>query len=323
MLNWFSKLTLEVILSTAFGLEAEVQNGKDNELLTEGKKFFSTPQIIRQISRLPFGPALLRFLAMLRRQRPEYFQEVATEILKARRQQGFSGRKDLLGLMMHATDETTTEGVSRLSDEEVVAQSVVFLLAGYETSSNTLAFTLYYLVVNPEMQEKLRTQIREALETNAKKGCLYDIVKNIDYLDCVIKESQRMCPPAVHVNRECHEDFDLSGIHIPAGTEVVIPIYALHHDPDAWEDSEKFDPERFRGARKDTHHPFQFLPFGGGPRNCIGMRFALLEIKIALVKILMKYKFVRSPETQVPVVLHPGATLSAKNGVLVRVETVL
>ena len=112
-----------------------------------------TPQIIRQISRLPFGPALLRFLAMLRQQRPEYFQEVATEILKARRQQGFSGRKDLLDLIMHATDETTTEGVSRLSDEEVVAQSVVFLLAGYETSSNTLAFTLYYLVVNPDARE--------------------------------------------------------------------------------------------------------------------------------------------------------------------------
>ena len=323
MLDWFSKLTLEVILSTAFGLEAEVQNGKDNELLTEGKKFFSTPQIIRQISRLPFGPALLRFLAMLRRQRPEYFQEVATEILKARRQQGFSGRKDLLDLMMHATDETTTEGVSRLSDEEVVAQSVVFLLAGYETSSNTLAFTLYYLVVNPEMQEKLRTQIREALETNAKKGCLYDIVKNIDYLDCVIKESQRLCPSAVHVNRECHQDFDLSGIHIPAGTEVVIPIYALHHDPDAWKDPEKFDPERFRGARKDTHHLFQFLPFGGGPRNCIGMRFALLEIKIALVKILSKYKFVRSAKTQVPLMLHAGGALSAKGGVLVIVESLL
>ena len=323
MLDWFSKLTLEVILSTAFGLEAEVQNGKDNELLTEGKKFFSTPQIIRQISRLPFGPALLRFLAMLRRQRPEYFQEVATEILKARRQQGFSGRKDLLDLMMHATDETTTEGVSRLSDEEVVAQSVVFLLAGYETSSNTLAFTLYYLVVNPEMQEELRTQIREALETNAKKGCLYDIVKNIDYLECVIKESQRLCPPAIHVNRECHEDFDLSGIHIPAGTEVVIPIYALHHDPDAWEDPEKFNPERFRGDKKNTHHPFQFLPFGGGPRNCIGMRFALLEIKIALVKILSKYKFVRSAKTQVPLMLHAGGALSAKGGVLVRVESLL
>ena len=323
MLDWFSELTLEAILSTAFGLEAEVQNGKDNELLTEGKKFFSTPQIILYLSRLPFGPALFRFLEMLRRRRPEYIQEVTTEILKARRQQGFSGRKDLLDLMMHATDETTTEGVSRLSDEEVVAQSVVFLLAGYETSSNTLAFTLYYLVVNPAMQEKLRTQIREALETNAKKGCLYDIVKNIDYLDCVIKESKRLCPPTVHVNRECHEDFDLSGIHIPAGTEVVIPIYALHHDPDAWEDSEKFDPERFRGARKDTHHPFQFLHFGGGPRNCIGMRFALLEIKIALVKILSKYKLVRSAKTQVPLMLNAGGALSAKGGVLVRVKSLL
>ena len=264
MLDWFSKLTLEVILSTAFGLEAEVQNGKDNELLTEGKKFFSTPQIIRQISRLPFGPALLRFLAMLRRQRPEYFQEVATEILKARRQQGLSGRKDLLDLMMHATDETTTEGVSRLSDEEVVAQSVVFLLAGYETSSNTLAFTLYYLVVNPEMQEKLRTQIREALETNAKKGCLYDIVKNIDYLDCVIKESQRLCPPAIHVNRECHEDFDLSGIHIPAGTEVVIPIYALHHDPDAWRTRKSLTPRDSEVQGKTPTIPFSSYPLGVG-----------------------------------------------------------
>ena len=92
---------------------------------------------------------------------------------------------------------------------------------------------------------------------------------------------------------------------------------------DAWKDPERFDPERFRGARKDTYHPFQFLPFGAGPRNCIGMRFALLEIKIALVKILMKYKFVQSPETQVPLVLHDGATMTAKNGVLVRVESVM
>ena len=323
MLDWFGRLTLEVILSTAFGVDAKIQMGENIEMLTEAKKLFEVPRMLRQIARLPFGKLILRSLSALRGDKPHYFNDVAKEIIKSRRQQGLTGRKDLLQLMMTATDETTVEGVSRLSDDEVVAQSIIFLLAGYETSSNTLAFTLYHLAVNPDIQDKLRSEINEAMETCARKKPLYEVAQNIEYLDCVIKEAQRLCPPAPIMNRECDEDFDLNGIHIPAGTEVVIPIYALHHDPDAWEDPEKFDPERFRGPAKDARHAFQFLPFGAGPRNCIGMRFALLEIKIALVRILMKYKFVRSPETQVPLVIHPGATLSAKGGVLVRVETVL
>ncbi|KAL9967761.1 hypothetical protein ACROYT_G026053 [Oculina patagonica] len=223
--------------------------------------------------------------------------------------------------MMTANEETTVEGVSRLSDEEIVAQAVVFLLAGYETSSNTLAFTTYFLALNPDVQDKLRAEIKEAMESNARKKPLFEVAQNMEYLDCVIKESQRLCPPGALTNRVCSEDFDLNVIHIPAGTEVVVAIYALHHDPDAWQDPEKFDPERFRGPSKDTRHVFQFIPFGAGPRNCIGMRFALMEIKIALVRILMKYKLVASPETQVPLKINAGLTLSAKDGVLVRVQS--
>ena len=323
MLEWFSKLTLEVILSTAFGVDAKIQMGENTEMLQEAKKLFQVPAIARQIARLPFGNAVLRLLQALRGTKPSYFIDVAEEIIKNRRQQGLTGKKDLLELMMTATDATTVEGISKLTDDEVVAQSVVFLLAGYETSSNTLSFTLYHLAVNPDVQDKLRSEISDALETNARKKPLYEIAQNIEYLDCVIKESQRLCPPAAQVNRECDEDYDLNGIRISKGTEIVIPIYALHRDPDAWEDPEKFDPERFRGPAKDALHAFQFLPFGGGPRNCIGMRFALMEIKIALVKILMKYKFLQSPETQVPLVIHPGLTLSAKGGVLVRVESIV
>ena len=196
----------------------------------------------------------------------------------------------------------------------------MFLLAGYETSSNALTFTLYHLAVNPHIQDKLRSEIKEAMESNAKKP-LYEVAQNIEYLDCVIKESQRLCPPTGQVNRECSEDYDLNGIHLPAGTEVMIPIYAMHHDRYAWEDPEKFDPERFRGPAKDTRHAFQFIPFGAGPRNCIGMRFALMEVKMALVKILMNYKFVASPETQMPLKMREGITLSAKDGVLVRVQS--
>ena len=99
-------------------------------------------------------------------------------------------------------------------------------------------------------------------------------------------------------------------------------MYFIHRDPEAWENPEKYDPERLRGPAKEARHAFQFLPIGDGPRNCIRMRFALMEIKIALVKILMKFKFERSPETQVPLAIHAGFTLPPKGGVLVRVSTV-
>ena len=320
ILQLFSKLTLEVILSTAFGLDANIQMGENTEMIEKAKEILQIPPIIRLLARLPFGNLLLGLLEILRGNQV-YFPAIAKQIIKSRRQQGPTGRKDLLHLMMNANVETTEEQASRLTDDEIVAQCVLFLLAGFETSSNTLGFTLYYLAVNPDIQDKLRTEIKDAIESNAKKP-LYDVAQHIEYLDCVIKESQRLSPTLAQVNRECSEDYDLNGIHIPAGTEIIIPIYFLHHDPDAWSDPEKFDPERFRSPSKDARHALQFLPFGAGPRNCIGMRFALMEIKIALVKILTKFKFEKSLETQVPLVIQPGLTMSAKDGVHVRVSKV-
>jgi len=321
MLDWFSKLTLEAILSTAFGVDANIQMGENTETLEKAKALFEVPFMVRLIARLPFGKLLLKIMSSVRGNPAIYLGDVVKEIIKTRRQQGLTGRKDLLHLMMTANEETTVEGVSKLSDDEIVAQSIIFLLAGYETSSNTLSFILYHLALNSDVQDKLRTEIKETVESNAKRKSLYELAQNMEYLDCVIKESQRLCPAAPHVNRECCEDYDLNGIHIPAGTEIMIPIYVLHHDPDAWQNPEKFDPERFRGPAKDARHAFQFLPFGAGPRNCIGMRFALMEVKIALVRILMKYKFVASPETQVPLEIREGITLSAKDGVLIRVQS--
>ena len=320
MADFFSKLTLEVILSTAFGVDANIQMGESTETIKKAQEMFQIPPIVRLLRFLPFGNSLLGLLAFLRGTQ-NYFPDLAKEIIRRRRQQEPAGRKDLLQLMMNANVDTTEEGVSRLTDDEIVAQAVIFLLAGFETSSNTLGFTLYQLAVEPDIQNTLRSEIREAMESNAKKN-LYEVAQNIEYLDCVIKESQRLRPTAPHVNRECSEDYDLNGIHIPAGIEIIIPIYSLHRDPDAWEDPEKFDPERFRGPAKDSLHAFHFLPFGAGPRNCIGMRFALMEIKIALIKILMKFKFEKSPETQVPLSIQPGLTLSARDGVYLRVCTV-
>ena len=137
-------------------------------------------------------------------------------------------------------------------------------------------------------------------------------------MDCVINETLRLNAPLAQVNCECVEDYKFNDIYTPAGLQVIIPtVYFLHRDHDAWPDPEKFDPERFRSDAKDTRHPCQFLAFGFRPRSCIGMGF-VMEIKIALVKFLMKNKLLRSPETQVPLEILAGVTLIPKYGVHAR-----
>lgn len=315
--NWFSKLTLELILSTAFGVDSDIQTDPNSEMLRKAREIFGAPSSLRILHRLPFGSYVLRFINHLKGVKGEYFENLAKSIIKARREEGTNERVDLLQLMLSANE--AADEASRLSENEIVAQSVFFLLVGYKNSSNTMAFTAYFLATNPHFQEKLRKEIREAQKSNPTAQ-IYDLVHSIDYLDCVINESLRLCPPIFQMNRSCHEDYDFNGFHIPAGMEVIIPTYAVHRDPEAWPNPEKFDPERFRAETEDDRHAYQFLPFGAGPRNCIAMRFALMEIKIALVKILMRYKFVQSPETQVPLALHTGVMLSPRNGVFLRVE---
>lgn len=222
-------------------------------------------------------------------------------------------------LMLTAHEQFNGDDVSKLTDEEIIGQCLVFLLAGYETSSNTLGYITYYLALNQEVQDKLREEITSAVKTNPDSS-LYDLAHSIEYLDCVINETLRLNPPLAQLSRECVEDYDFKGIRIPAGFEVTVPVYSLHRDPVAWSDPERFDPERFLSPAKDNRHPYQFMPFGLGPRSCVGMRFALMEIKITLVKFLLKYRVVRSPETQVPLKIVAGITLIAKDGVHVQIE---
>ena len=319
-MDWYSSLTLEIILSTAFGIRSDVQNDPDEKFLKKARESFRFPFILRILGRLPILKTILRLMMRLRGSMG-YFGQIALEMIRQRREEGDTQRQDLMQLMLTAHEESTVYGVSKLTDEEIVAQCVAFLLGGHETSMITLSTASYLMALNPEIQERLRTEICQHVEKNPGVS-LYELSHGIEYLDCVISETQRLYPPAHQLNRECTEDCKINDIPISKGMEIIIPFYALHHDLGAWKEPETFDPERFRSSVKDTRHPYQFLPFGAGPRNCIGMRFALMEIKIALVKILMKYKFVRSPETQVPMALHAGNTLSPRDGVYLRVDSI-
>ena len=305
MLDWYSRMTLEVILHTAFGVQTDIQNEKESLMFERAKAVFHNSVIANILRRFHLGVYLIRLLNIALG-KEGYFEKVASDIINKRRQSGITGREDLVHLMLTANEGMTEEGFSKLTDEEIVGQCVIFLFAGYGTSSNTLAFVTYYLATHQDVQNKLRDEIKQAVKSNPD-STLYDLVQCIEYLDCIISEAQRLNPPLFQLSRECAKDYDIGGIHIPAGLEVIIPVFFLHHNPEAWPDPEKFDPERFRSPAKDTRHPYQFMPFGTGPRSCIGMRFALIEIKIVLVKFLLKYKFVPSPETQIPLAIFSGA----------------
>lgn len=168
----------------------------------------------------------------------------------------------------------------------------------------------------------MRSEINESVKVNSGKKPLFEIAQNIKHLDCVIKVSQRLYPLGAQPKRECNKDYEFNGIHIPSGTEILIPIYVLRHDPHAWEDPEKFDPERFRGPARESHHGYQFLPFGAGLRNCIGIRIALTEIKDHPGENPDEVQVCAICETPVPLITFLGLSLSPQGGVMVRVENI-
>ena len=129
--------------------------------------------------------------------------------------------------MLTANEDSTENGWSKLTDEEIIGQCQIFLFAGYETSSNTLAYITYHLNV----QDTLREAIKEAVKTNPESS-LYDLSHDIEYLDCIINESLRLNPPLAQVNRECVDDYKFNDIYIPAGLQVIITVYFLHRDHD-------------------------------------------------------------------------------------------
>lgn len=203
-----------------------------------------------------------------------------------------------------------------MTEDEVVGQAFVFLLAGYETSSNTLGFTCYLLALNPECQRKVQEEVDDFLTRYDSPH--YTNVQELKYLDMVICEALRLYPPAFRFARDIDEDCVVNGQSLPKGASLEIPAGFLHYDPEHWPEPEKFIPERFTPEAKASRHPFVYLPFGAGPRNCVGMRLAMLEMKMALVHLFRRFSIVACSETKVPLELKSSSTLGPKNGIFVK-----
>jgi cytochrome P450 len=191
----------------------------------------------------------------------------------------------LVRLLLEATDPATGRPLDR---EAIRDELIVFLLAGHDTTATTLAYALWALGRHPEMQERVAV---EAAALGDRSLTVED-VPNLPFTVQVLHEALRICPPAPAIGRLAMSDAVVDGFLVPAGTNVVVGAYALHHDPALWDEPERFDPERFSAERMKSVDRWQYLPFGAGPRSCIADHFAMLEATLGLATLVRAARLV-------------------------------
>ena len=213
---------------------------------------------------------------------------------------------DLLAMLMEAKDEDTGE---QMSDQQLRDETMTIFLAGHETTALALSWLWYLLDKNPEEAQKLYDEIDQV--TDGKTPTLEDL-QRMPFTRMVMDESLRLYPPAWLIMRENLEEDTFGGYRIPKGYTFMIPVYNIHRDPRLWDKPDEFIPERFSKENAKSHHRFAYFPFGGGPRQCIGNNFALMEMQIIMVMMLQKFRFKVSAGFK-PEML-PMITLRMKDG---------
>ncbi|XP_037070254.1 cytochrome P450 3A19-like [Pollicipes pollicipes] len=212
-----------------------------------------------------------------------FLADVVNETIRHREEHS-STVKDFLNLLLETKDK---DGNRVLSNHSILSQSVLFLIAGYDTTATALTFAAYSLATSPDAQQRAQQDVDDAL---AKHGghMTYEAVMEMTYLDRVLLEALRLYPPATRIERMATKDYTLPGtnVHLPKGMVVQMSVFSIHRDPDHYPDPLRFDPDRFLPEEKEKRHPCVYLPFGSGPRNCIAKRFALFEAKVALAALL-------------------------------------
>jgi len=332
------QFTMDVIARTSFGIEIDTMKNPNSPFVFHAKRLFEnglTRLAFVVFIFLPFLRPVLRklHLSLLDETSLQFFKNVVVKAINERKQEQLQ-RTDFLQLMLNAhNDKEVTDNESigsngaehsfssdkkGLTENEILAQAILFLLAGYETTASTLAFVTHCLALNPDCQEKLYTEIESVIGNTTEID--FDLINKLTYMDQCIKETQRLYPIISRTDRQAVKDTSIAGIPIPKGMTVGIQIYTIQHDPLLWPDPYKYDPERFSAESVANHHPMQFLPFSLGPRMCIGMRLALLDMKVALVHLVKTFRFVRCSETEVPIQFKKMGLLQAKNGVKLKLE---
>ncbi|XP_061994531.1 cytochrome P450 CYP749A22-like isoform X1 [Rosa rugosa] len=289
----FRLLTSEVIARTAFGSS-----------YVEGKNIFDMLMKLSLLKndfklKFPGFSKLFRTSDDIESDRLEKeIRDSIKGIVKKREDKAMNGEEesfgsDFLGLLLKAHHDTND--IQRISVDDLVDECKSFYFVGQETSNTLLSWTVLLLALHTDWQEKAR---KEVLQLFGKQTPNPDGLAKLKTMSIIFNESLRLYSPAVSVTRRVEKDVRLGKLIVPANVELIIPYLALHHEPESWgQDAQLFKPERFsEGVAKATNNNIAtFLPFGMGPRICVGLNFATIEAKIALSMILQRYSFTLSP----------------------------
>ncbi len=350
----FKCLTLDVIATTAFSYHTDIFNTKESIFLKKLSLIFDN--INPEKMPLSMKITLLLFLTFPNLHKlasffwprvtappNDWFLDLAKAMIIQRQTTG-EVRPDYIQLMLNLLKEpekdvskaSSTENGSAadnqpassnpskfLTMEEMQGQIFVFLSAGYETTATTLSFIAYYLVLYPDIQSKLQEEIDQHFPVPGD-DINYETVQQLPYLEMVFCEVSRLAYIGqLAVQRKCKEDTTVGGnILVPKGAKVLINVADIHMSSDLWgpEPIDELVPERFLSERKALRHPMAYLPFGAGPKNCIGMRFAIMETKMTLISVLQRYTVVKCNKTKVPIKCNPDGVHGPAEGVFVQLH---
>jgi len=295
------RLTLGIVADTLFSAQVDDTAATVGAALTEILEMFDLLMLpmSEYVVRLPLLPVARRF----RRARRQ-LDDIVYGIIARRRQSGHDPG-DLLAMLLAARDED----VQPMTDTEVRDEALTLFLAGHETTATALTWTWYLLSQHPEVEARLHAELDKVL---AGRRPTFEDFQLLPYTEMVLAESMRLYPPAWAIGRRAIEPHTVRGQQFSVDTIFLASPYVTHRIAALWPEPEKFDPERFRPTAREARHRFAYFPFGGGPRVCIGERFAWLEGVLVLATIARHWRFqVERSSRPVPL---PLITLRQKDG---------
>ncbi|XP_044626665.1 cytochrome P450 4B1-like isoform X4 [Equus asinus] len=258
----------------------------------------------------PHGRRFLRACQVAHDHTDQVIRERKAALQDEKEQEKIRTRRhlDILDILLGARDE---DGI-KLSDAELRAEVDTFMFEGHDTTTSGISWFLYCMALYPEHQQRCREEVREVL--GDRDSFQWDDLGKMTYLTMCIKESFRLYPPVPQVSRQLSKPVSfVDGRSLPAGSLVSLHIYALHRNSAVWPNPEVFDPLRFSSENVARRHPFAFMPFSTGPRNCIGQQFAMNEMKVVTALCLLRFEFALDP-LRLPIPL-PQLVLRSRNGI--------
>jgi cytochrome P450 len=300
-------LTLDIVLQTLFG-DAEVPDFEQVDAIVGAMMLEYQRRYMSWRSLLPRP-----FVAANERRMDEVrgaLDEVLYGIITQRRRAGSQG-DDLLGRLLAARDD---QGV-RMTDVQLRDEVATMFLAGHETTALALSYALWLLARHPGVQAKLHEELARVL--GGRRPTLCDVA-SLTYTDAVVREAMRLYPPVYAIGRETLREVEIGGYVIPRGAQLFIPQWAVHRDPRWFESPEQFLPERWLDGLGDRLPRLAYMPFGGGPRVCVGNHFAMLEAVLALAVLVQRFGVAEAPGFTLK--MMPTVTLRPRHGVRVHIE---